>query len=140
MYIFLIIFIIFLILLEASITTIPLVLLAILLISVISKKSWIFLLAFSAGLMIDLIKLNPIGKTSLFLTIFLFIVLLYDKKFEIRTVPFVFMASFLGSIAYLIFFGYRDILFQAITSSIIGILSFIAVKKIMKSDSSKVTL
>lgn len=138
-YFFLIIAILLLIFLEASIITIPLILIGVLLIAVVSKKSWIFPLAFLAGIMLDLTKLNSIGETSLFLIIFLFVILLYDRKFEIKTLPFIYFSSFLGSFIYLAFSKSHHILPQAIISSVISVFSFMIVKKLTKKD-SKLTL
>lgn len=121
-------------LLETTITTIPLILVVILIMAVVSKKSWIFSVAFAVGLLLDLLSFNVIGKTSIFFVIFLLIVLLYDRKFEIRTVHFVLISSFLGSLFYLTLFNYKGIFFQSFLSSIIAVILFLAVKRIMKFD------
>jgi len=68
------------------------------------KKNLGFPAAFLTGAVLDILLLNPLGKTSLFLVVFLFIILLYDKKFDIQTFPFVFLASFIGSFVYFIAF------------------------------------
>jgi len=134
MIIYLLLLIFFLAVFEASVMAFPFTLLAVLIISVMTKKAWVFPLAFLCGIMLDLLKLTPAGKTSIFITSFLFIILLYNNKFEIRTVPFVFFASFLGSLSYFAFFGYQNIVPQAVASSIIGVISFIIAKKIMKIE------
>ena len=75
--------------------------------------------------MLDALLLNPMGTTSLFLAIFLFIVLLYDKKYDIQTFPFVFLASFTGSLIYFVAVSHVPNIFtQAIISAIISTLSF----------------
>lgn len=121
-------------LLETTITTIPLILVVVLIIAIVNKKSWIFPVAFTLGLLLDLLSFNTIGITSIFFAIFLLIVLMYDKKFEIRTVPFVLLSSFLGSLFYLIFFNYQNIFMQAVLSSVIALILFLTVKRIMKLD------
>lgn len=112
-------------LLQASVTTLPLVILFFLNAAVVTKKTWIFPIAFLTGLVLDILLLNPMGKTSLFLVIFLFIVLLYDKKFDIQTFPFVFLSSFIGSLIYfIVILHIPNIFTQAIVSAVISTLSF----------------
>lgn len=121
-------------LLETTITTAPLILIMLLIMAVVSKKSWIFSIAFAEGLFLDLLSFNAVGKTSVFFAIFLLIILLYDRKFEIRTLPFVLISSFLGSLFYLIFFNHQSIFVQAVLSSVIAAILFLIVKRIMKFD------
>lgn len=119
---------------ETTITTAPLILIILLIMAVVSKKSWIFPIAFAEGLFLDLLSFDTVGKTSVFFAIFLLIVLLYDRKFEIRTLPFVLISSFFGSLFYLIFLNYQSIFVQAVFSSIIAAILFLLVKRIMKLD------
>lgn len=122
---FFVILILISILLQACVTTLPLVILFFLNAAVVAKKTWIFPMAFLAGLVLDVLLLNPLGMTSIFLVIFLFVVLLYDKKFDIQTFPFVFLASFIGSLIYFIVILHNpNIFIQAIISAVISILSF----------------
>ena len=110
---------------QASATTLPLVILFFLNAAVVAKKTWIFPMAFLAGLVLDVLLLNPLGGTSIFLVILLFVVLLYDKKFDIQTFPFVFLASFIGSLIYFIVIGHTSNIFiQAIISAVVSTLSF----------------
>ena len=112
-------------LLQALVTTLPLVILFFLNAAVVTKETWIFPASFFAGLVLDALLLNPMGTTSLFLAIFLFIVLLYDKKYDIQTFPFVFLASFTGSLIYFVAVSHVPNIFtQAIISAIISTLSF----------------
>src|SRR3989344_1008470 len=122
-------------LLETTITTIPLILIVVLIMAVVSKKSWIFSVAFAEGIFLDLLSFDVIGKTSVFFTFFLLIILLYDKKFEIRTVHFVLISSLLGSLFYLILFNYQNSIMQTISSSVIAVILFLVVKRIVKLDS-----
>lgn len=121
---FLIILILLSILLQSSVVTLPLLLLFFLNVAVVSKKTWIFPVSFLTGLVLDILLLNPLGKTSLFFLIFLFIILLYDKKFDIQTFPFVFLSSFIGSFAYFIAFQVPNLFMQALVGAAISTLSF----------------
>lgn len=110
--------------LEGAVTTLPLVVLTLLVFSVVTKKQELLVVAFFSGLLLDIVRLSSLGQTSLFLLIFIFVVLLYDRKFEIQTLPFVAASSFLGSLAYLMIFVHNQIFMQALTSSIIALLLF----------------
>ena len=116
--------------LEASLTTIPFVFLILLCFLVLSRENWLFIFAFAIGLILDLVTFKTLGLSSIFFVTILFLVLLYQSKFEIATNAFIFFASLLGSFGYLLFLGYKDILFQAIFSSIIGLILFKVIQKL----------
>jgi cell shape-determining protein MreD len=111
--------------LEASLTTIPFVFLVLLVFIAISRANWLFVLAFIFGILLDLVGFKTLGMSSIFFLVFLFLVLLYQSKFEIATNAFVWGASFVGSFVYLVLFGgNQNLLLQAVLSSIIGLLLF----------------
>lgn len=95
----------FSVLLESSLTTAPLVLSFLIALYLLKREVWIFPLAFFTGVILDSLLLRPFGQTSLFFVMFILLIEIYERKFEIKTFPFVFMSSFLGSLAYLIIFG-----------------------------------
>src|SRR5438046_2772111 len=97
------------IVLQSVLVTWPLFLGLIACIVVIDKKPVVFLIAFLLGLILDSITFHPAGASSLFFICFLFLIFLYQRKFEIRTMPFLFFSSLIGSIIYLELFGYREI-------------------------------
>lgn len=107
-----------------ALTTLPLALMALLCLTVIFKRPWIFVLAFFTGLFFDLSQVRILGQTSTFLLIFIFLLFLYERKFEIQSAPFVFFAGFLGSLGYLVVFGYNYVFWQALASALIAILIF----------------
>jgi cell shape-determining protein MreD len=120
--------------LEASITTIPFVLLILLVFMAASKANWLFVLAFIFGILLDITAFKTLGISSAFFIIILFLILLYQSKFEIATNAFVLAVSFLGSLGYLILLGNsQSLFFQAILSSIIGLLLFKLIKKSTKA-------
>jgi len=111
--------------LEVSLTTIPLVFLVLLSLAVLYKEAIIFPIAFLFGIFLDLFTFQTPGISSTILIIFLFLVLLYQRKFEIATNRFIVASSFLGSFGYLLFMKYNDnLLLQAVLSSIIGLIIF----------------
>jgi rod shape-determining protein MreD len=126
--------IIFLIL-ESSITTIPLVFVTLLCITVIYKNNYIFLLAFLFGILIDVLSFNTPGMSSIFFIIFLFLVLIYQRKFEIDTYPFITISSFIGSLIFLFLQGYTSlILFQALINTAFGLIIYYLLKRFIKLD------
>ena len=123
---------------ESSLSTIPLVLLVLLSATVISKNNFVFFLAFIFGLLLDLMTLKTLGASSIFFEIFVFLILLYQSKFEIATNLFVLAASFFGSLSYLFLLGYHNnLMFQAVFSSIIGLLLFKSMQKITSKKEVK---
>ena len=109
---------------EGVVVSTPLVLDVIFVFYILKRGSWLFLPAFISGVFLDVLFVRTLGLSSLFFTLFIFIVALYERKFEIATYPFVFLSSFFGGILYLILFRYDHVIEQAMVSSIIAILLF----------------
>lgn len=110
--------------LESSVTTLPLVFLTLLCLAVLTSKEWIFVIAFIAGVLLDALSFRALGQSSLYFILYIFLVFLYERKFEISTKYFIFIASFLGSFGFLIIFSYNNLILQSLMSSIIGVLIF----------------
>src|SRR5579859_4109628 len=103
--------------LESTITTMPLVLIILFCAIIVFRKSGVFVLSFFSGLILDSVTLQTLGKSSIFFLIFLTAALLYGRKFEVQSIPFVFLFSFLGSTMYLWYFGYQYIFIEGIVSA-----------------------
>lgn len=110
--------------LEVSVTTIPLVLDVLLILSILERKPWVFLAAFILGLLLDVSAVRVLGQSSLFFVIFLFLVSLYERKFETTSSYFVLFLSFFGSLVFLLVFGYNFAFWQAVVSSLLSFLLF----------------
>lgn len=106
------------------VSTIPLAVILLTLGAIVFRKSWIFAAAFFLGLIFDLLYLRPLGYTSIIFCIFVFLVFLYERKFEVQTVPFVFFGVFLGSFVYLKIFGYNQAIIQSAVNAFLGVLLF----------------
>jgi len=124
----------------SAITTIPFSIGLLVIASVLFKKSWVFFLALGLGLFLDLTMIRPLGYTGLVLTIFAFILFLYERKFETQTVAFVFISTFFGSVFYLWLFGYQMVFLQAFINALSAILFFKIVISKLKSQNSKPNL
>lgn len=123
----------------SGITTIPFSVGLLAVSTVLFKKSWVFFLAFGLGLFLDLILIRHLGYTGLVLTIFVFLIRLYERKFETQTFPFVFISTFLGSMIYLVIFRYSNVLIQSFVNALIAtllfkILHFGKLRKLSDSD------
>ena len=109
----------FLIVAEGILTTLPLTLIFLLCLTVMKRQEWIFPLAFISGILLDIFAFRIIGITSLYFVSYVFLLLLYQRKYETATMPFVIIASFLGSIGYLLITGQSAAFLQAIVSTFI---------------------
>lgn len=119
-------FIIFLlaVILEGSFISIPFVLLFLLFLTLKNREPWVFIFAFFSGLLLDSLYLRSFGATSIFFLIFLFAVTLYEKKFEIESLSFVIIASFIGTFIYFSLFGNFFVIQKALFTSIIVLLPY----------------
>lgn len=110
--------------LELVLTSVPLIFIMLLNLFIFSKKEWVFILAFTAGIFFDILSLRNLGYTSMFYVSSLFLVSLYERKFETSTIYFIFIMSVILSAVYLILFGGFSIL-ESIFSGIVGITIFL---------------
>lgn len=122
--------------LEGTMTTLPLVFLCLLLVTIFMRNLFLFILAFLAGIFLDAFVLRPIGEASIFLLFIVFLILLYQRKYEINSYPFVMIASFFGSLVFLLLFGYGHAIEQAIISAIIAVFLFIIFRLNIKQVAS----
>jgi hypothetical protein len=108
----------------SGITTIPLLVGVLAIFTVASRKSWVFFLALAAGLFLDLISMRPLGYSGLVLTVFVFLLFLYERKFETRTSVFIFFSTFFWGLIYLRIFDYQQIFLQALINSLVTVIFF----------------
>jgi hypothetical protein len=112
------------ILLEGTVTIIPLVLVCLLCMTIFKRDASVFPIAFFAGIFLDIFVLHIIGGASIFFLVFVLLILLYQRKYEINSYPFVAVSSFLGSWMFLVIFGYGGAILQALLASLIAIFLF----------------
>lgn len=104
---------------EGLATTIPLVW-VVLLVQYSLRRKPLFIHALIAGLALSLFSVSSLYVYSLVLIMLLLTVVLYERKFEISTLPFVALASFFGSIVFLFIGGYNEVLLQAFVSALLA--------------------
>lgn len=118
------IFILLSVLLEGIVTTLPLTIVGLICFTVMRRDTSVFLPAFLAGLAIDIFRVEHVGMTSIFYIIFLFLILLYKKKYEIYSSPFILMATFFGTFFFLLIFKSEGIMIQSIVNAILAVVLF----------------
>ncbi len=111
-------------LLESTVTDLPLVLACLLILTIIRRDISVFIAAFFAGIFWDTLTLHRIGGASIFFLVFVFLIFLYQKKYEINSFPFVFAASFFGGWIFLAIFGYHGASTQSLTGSVFAVIVF----------------
>lgn len=109
---------------EGTVFTLPIVFVYLNVLYIKKRNLFMFVVAFVGGLILDVITLRSIGQSSLFFVSSLFVVGLYEKKFEIKTNWFILLSSLLGSFTYLLLVGNHDIIRQSLISGILGLLLF----------------
>lgn len=125
------------ILLEGTITTLPLVVVALVCLTIVRPDRYVFVAAFLAGIVLDVFALRQTGGTSIFLLTFVFLMLLYQKKYEIYSYPFVIVATGAGSAVFLSIFGYGNVLLQSGVSVIAAFLLFVFVRLFSRYENSR---
>lgn len=111
-------------LMEAMFFRIPLVLIALLLLFVLYRETWLFVAALLSGLLLDLLLLQTVGLTSIVFILFLFVVFLYEKKFEIASQVFIGIAIFLGSLVLFLVYAEGIHVLSALSASALAILLY----------------
>lgn len=119
--------------LEGSISALPLVLIALLNMIIVKRDSAVFVSAFIVGILLDIFALRSIGETSIFFLAFVLLILLYQRKYEINSYPFIFFAAFFGSLIYLLIFGGSTIILLALCNALIAVLLFGITRLLLQS-------
>lgn len=112
------------VLLEGTITTIPVSLVVLILIAIKAERTTGLGIAFTSGIFLDLLRVRVVGQTSLLLVTFLFFIFLYERKYEINTLPFVVVATFAGSMIYGLLFQLPLIVISSFITVVIAVFGF----------------
>jgi cell shape-determining protein MreD len=137
MTIFLTCILILAVLLEGSLTPLPLVLVTLLCLTIVKPDSYAFGAAFIAGIFLDIFALRQIGVSSIFFLTFIFLILLYQRKYEIYSYPFVIVATGIGSALFLSVFGYGNVLLLSGVSVLAAFLLFVCIRLIAQYENSR---
>lgn len=106
--------------LETTFLSLPLVLLSLILLGVLFREEWIFPVAFVMGILLDMLSFHTLGMSSIFFVVMLGIIFLYQRKYEIQSIQFVTISTFLAALSYGFIFSSTYVLGQAV---VLGILA-----------------
>lgn len=106
--------------LETTFFSLPLVLLAIVLLGILFKEFWIFPVGFGVGIVLDVLSFRIVGVSSIFFVVMLGIVFLYDRKFEVQSLPFTVIFSFLAALGFGLIFKIGQSVFLALITSFLA--------------------
>ncbi len=118
--------------LEATIIHLPLILLSLLIFFIITRSADVFLMAFLFGMLIDLLTVQRVGVSSVFYIITLFLTSLYERKYSIQTVPYIFIATLISSWLYMFLIWNESQPELALVSALLGIFVFGMVTRVRK--------
>ncbi len=119
---------------EGSITTFPLSILVIILSYIILRSNLVFVLAFLMGLLLDVMTFRRFGITSMIFLGLLFLIFLYQRKFEIASLPFVFFSLLIGGYTYAKFVIPDNQFLQSLLIAILGSLIYLCLSAIHKKE------
>lgn len=105
--------------LQGSLVSFPLVFVSLFVFAVKTKSNYIFIIAFVLGLILDSLYLKPLGMTSLFFLLLFFAVFIYERKFEINSLSFIFIFSFVGSMVLFLLLGDSSVLLKSLITSVV---------------------
>lgn len=109
------------ILFEGTVVTVPLIIGLLGSIAVFNKSAAVFLLGFFSGVLVDTVSLHLLNFSSIYFLIFLLLIFLYERKFEVQNMWFVFLATFIGSLGYLGILRYHSFFWVSLINAVLGI-------------------
>lgn len=110
--------------LQGMVTTAPLVLALLIAYTVSTRREDVFFLAFVSGVLIDILQMQSVGGTSIFLLCSVFLILLYQRKYEIASYQFILFASFFLSLIYIALFLHTAFVSQMLVTIMFAELAF----------------
>lgn len=134
MYLILLISLFISILLEATVVALPLAFILLLCYSILNRSSKVFLSAFATGIVLDIFKARVVGQTSMYFLVIFVLLLLYQRKYEIRSYMFVVLSSFIGSYIYLLLIAQSASFSRSAICSILATIIFAIGKKLRKRE------
>jgi cell shape-determining protein MreD len=87
-----------------------------------------FITAFVTGIFFDAFSIHPLGGTSMFLLGFVFLIMLYQRKYEIYSYQFVMIISFMGIVLHVWIFAYPEKISLSLAGVVLSGVLFAIVK------------
>ena len=110
--------------LQITSTFLPLTFIILLVWSIETDSITPFILAFFAGCLLDIFLLRIVGTTALYYLAVLLLVFLYERKFEVRSIQFVFFLSLVSTLFYFFIFHGSFQIVESLICSAFGVLLF----------------
>lgn len=128
------------ILLEGTLTSLPLVIMLLLIIGTQMRSNDVFFVGFFSGLLLDVLLVRPLGETSVYFLVVLFLLFLYDRKYEVSSPLFVTLVTFIASSIYVLIFPVPGSFFQIVVVTLMAFLGYSALQMITKKRTKPVRL
>lgn len=110
---------------EGTLSLIPLTFVILLTLFILKRDINYFYIAFITGIILDILSVRPVGLTSAFMITALLAVSIYERKFEIKSLFFIAIASFFGSLGLLFLTAFSNIIIlQAVVACCIALIVF----------------
>lgn len=110
--------------LQSSVSSTPVVLAWLISSAIVYKTRSVYLLAILGGELLDVLSFRVAGLSSTFFLSILIVVFLYERKFEIQTPQFVFIATVVSTFFYAWFEGFHYVIPMALFNGVIACLFF----------------
>ncbi len=117
--------------LEGVLVSIPLTIGVLVVLYVVLRRNSIFI-AMLYGLLLDIFLLRQLGVTTLFFVLFIGVLGLYERKFEIASYQFVLFATAGGATGYCLLFLHSYIFIRTVSAVLFALLLFFVIKRIYK--------
>lgn len=110
----------FSILLETTVLSFPFTLMVLLTYFIARKTPAAFIVACVAGVCIDILQVQHVGATSIFYVMMLFLVFLYNRKYEIQSPFFIILSVFIATLLFSLSFTGKFLLVHALLNACLG--------------------
>ncbi|MBP6882020.1 MAG: hypothetical protein KBC15_00510 [Candidatus Levybacteria bacterium] len=122
---------------ETSVSSLPLVLLFLIIVTVWRKSAHMLLLAFFSGLILDVLLVRNIGTTSIFFLVMIAGMILYQKKYELRSPFFVIPFSMVASMLYVVLFPVPQAFLHVVFSTLLAAILFVVSSLLMQKSNER---
>lgn len=122
---------------ETSVSSLPLVLLFLIIVTVWRKSAHMLLLAFFSGLILDVLLVRNIGTTSIFFLVMIAGMILYQKKYELRSPFFVIPFSMVASMLYVVLFPVPQAFLHVVFSTLLAGILFVVSSLLMQKSNER---
>ena len=119
---------------ESTLIQIPLTLMGLIVFFIVKKHEDLFVIAFFLGLILDIMSFRQVGISSIFFVCILFLISLYERKYEIKTLPFVIISSAIGSLVYLLIDRAQHIFLLVCANVFLALVCFFIATRLIHTD------